>query len=81
MIRDLFQKGQQMMLDEAAAEESTKSGKLRGGNTSMINSKGQIIGQCANLTYLRQQYHQIEWPLYVFRLEQYQVGLLLACHL
>ena len=53
MIRDLFQKGQQMMLDEAAAEESTKSGKLRGGNTSMINSKGQIIGQCANLTYLR----------------------------
>ena len=53
MIRDLFKKGQQLLLDEAVAEEATKTGKLRGGNTSMINAKGDIIGQCANLTYLR----------------------------
>jgi len=53
MIKDLFQRGQQMLLDEAALAESGKSGKLRGGNTSMINEKGDIIGGCANLTYLR----------------------------
>lgn len=53
MIRDLFLAGQAQLLKEAEEEEKTKKGRLRGGNTSMITPDGTVIGQCANLTWLR----------------------------
>ena len=53
MIKDLFEKGQQSMLDEAASQEAGKAGQLRGGNTAMLTEDGTFIGTCANLTYLR----------------------------
>ena len=53
LIKKAFQNGQQKLLTKAASEESTKKGKLRGGNTGMMDEFGNIAGSCAARTYLR----------------------------
>ena len=53
MIKDLIVNGIQTQIDRANEAEKGKSGSLRGGNTGMMNEKGQIIGSCAATTYLR----------------------------
>lgn len=57
MIRELFKKGQQIMLDEAAKAEAGKTGNLRGGSSGMLTPGGETTGQCRALTYLR--YHGV----------------------
>lgn len=53
MIKELFEKGQQQLLDKAAKEESTKVGTLRAGNSSLLLPSGEFVGVCPNVTYLR----------------------------
>jgi hypothetical protein len=40
-------------LEAGNDSEAGKAGTLRGGNTGMVNEKGEIIGSCAASTYLR----------------------------
>lgn len=60
MFYKLFLDGQQKMLDEADAQEHTKAGTLRAGNSSLLADTGELIGSCANLTYLRYKGIQVE---------------------
>lgn len=54
-VLDLFREGQANLAATGKAEEATKSGILRGGNSGLLLPDGRFAAQCPNLTWLRYQ--------------------------
>lgn len=52
-IRSLLVRGQEVLATKHDQEEEAKRGTLRGGNSGVILSSGDILGKCHRLSYLR----------------------------
>jgi hypothetical protein len=61
-LKERLQKGRQLARAKHVAEEKTKLGNLRAGNSGAMSPEGEVVGACHRRAHLRQLGIEVEEP-------------------